>query len=103
MVEGSVMVEAFRKMLFAEFSDEGGIGEIGLSDELFGRSKVFFFFPVNGNLRFGELLLALRCFRFLTCFGYVGNSPSKIDYGCDATTRNDLIRASSFPAWNELA
>src|SRR5437762_13962744 len=82
MEEGSVMVEAFRKMLFAEFFDEGGIGEIGLSDELLGRSKVFFFFPVNGNLRFGELLLALRCFRFLTCFGHGGNSPSKNEFDC---------------------
>src|SRR6266576_3254740 len=87
MQEGSVMVEALRKMLFVEFFDEGGIGEIGLNDEFLGRSKVFFFFPVNGNLRFGELLLALRCFPFLTCFGHGGNSPSKIDYGCDATTR----------------
>jgi hypothetical protein len=50
-------------MLFAEFFDESGIGEIGLSKELFGGTKVFFFFPVNGNLRFGELLLALRFFR----------------------------------------
>jgi hypothetical protein len=81
------MVEAFRKMLFAEFFDESGIGEIGLCNEFFGRSKVFFFFPVHGNLRFGELLLALRCFRFLACFGHGGNSPSKIDFGRDATTR----------------
>jgi hypothetical protein len=50
-------------MLFAEFFDEGGIGKISLSDELFGGAKVFLFFPVNGNLRFGELLLALRYFR----------------------------------------
>jgi len=57
------MVEAFRKILFAEFLDEGGIGEIRLGDELFGGPKVFLFFPVNGDLRFGELLLALRCFR----------------------------------------
>jgi len=94
MEEGSVMVEAFRKMLFAEFSDEGGIGEIGLSDELLGRSKVFFFFPVNGNLRFGELLLALRCFRFLTCFGHGGNSPSKNEFDYYATTMDSVMQAS---------
>ena len=62
MKEGSVVIEAFRKMLFAEFPDEGGIGKIGLGDELFGGTKVFLFFPMNGDLRFGELLLALRCF-----------------------------------------
>jgi len=31
--EGGVMVEALRKMSFAELLDEGGIGKIGLSDE----------------------------------------------------------------------
>src|SRR6266478_3673701 len=104
MEEGSVMVETLGKMLFVEFFDESGIGEIGLSDEFFGRSKVFLFFPVNGNLRFGELLLALRCFRFLTCFGHGGNSsPSKKEFDCYALTRNDLIRATSFLVWNELA
>ncbi len=61
--EGSVMVEALRKILFAEFLDEGGIGEIGLGDELLGRTEVLFFLPVYGDLRFGEFLLALRYFR----------------------------------------
>src|SRR5882762_2026999 len=60
--EGSVMVKASRKILFAEFFDEGGTGEIRLGDKCLGRAEELFFFPVNGDLRFGELLLALRCF-----------------------------------------
>src|ERR1700676_1441639 len=100
-----VDVEAFRKVFFAEFFHEGGIGEIGLSFKFFGRVKIFFFFPMNGNLRFGEFALAVRCLRFCFlasfCHGY--NSPSEIDFGCDATTRNNLVRATSLPLWNELA
>ncbi len=56
------MVEALRKILFAEFLDEGGIGEIGLGNELLWRTEVLFFLPVDGDLRFGEFLLALRNF-----------------------------------------
>jgi hypothetical protein len=91
-------------MLFAEFFDEGGIGEIGLGNELFGRSKVFFFFPVNGNLRFGELLLALRFFRvqLWSSGGHGGNSPWK-KIRLFATARNGVTRAHSFLNWNELA
>jgi hypothetical protein len=50
-------------MSFAELLDEGGIGKIGLSDEFFGRIEVLFFLPVDGDLRFGELLLAPGFFR----------------------------------------
>ena len=49
--EGSVMVKASRKILFAEFLDEGGIGEIRLGDKGLGRAEELFFFPVNGDLR----------------------------------------------------
>jgi len=50
------MVETFREILFAEFFDESGIGKICLGDEFLGRAVVFFFLPVDGDLRFGELL-----------------------------------------------
>jgi hypothetical protein len=52
---------------------------------------------VNGNLRFGEFAFALGCLRFclLACFGHGGNSLWKIEFGCDATTRDSLVRASS--------
>src|SRR6266849_3688446 len=61
--EGSVMIVAFRKMLFAEFLDEGRIGKIRLGDKCLGRAEELFFLPVDGDLRFGEFLLALRFFR----------------------------------------
>ena len=50
-----VDVETFREMFLAEFFYEGGINEIGLRDKFLGRVEVLFFFPVNGNLRFGQV------------------------------------------------
>ena len=84
------MIEAFRKLFFAEFLDEGRIGEIGLSKKRFGGAKVFLLFPVNGNLRFGEFVRAPGCLRFcfLANFGHGSNSLWRIDFDCDATTRN---------------
>ena len=99
------MIEAFRKLFFAEFLDEGRIGEIGLSKKRFGGAKVFLLFPVNGNLRFGEFVLTPGCLRFcfLANFGHGSNSLWRIDFDCDATTRNSLVRASSFQEKKELA
>jgi hypothetical protein len=57
------VVEALREIFLAEFLDEGVIGEIRLGDEFLGRAEVFFLLPMDGDLCFGELLLALRCFR----------------------------------------
>jgi hypothetical protein len=57
------MVETLWKMLFAEFFDERRIGQIRLGDEFLGGMVVFFLLPVDGDLRFGELLFALRYFR----------------------------------------
>ena len=51
-----VNVKAFRKIPFAEFFDESGIGEIRLGFEFFRRIEIFFFFPVNGDLRFVDAL-----------------------------------------------
>src|SRR5882672_2404634 len=64
MEEVGVVVKTFREIFFAEFLDEGGVGEIGLSNEFLGRTKIFLFFPMDGNLRFGEFVLALGCLRF---------------------------------------
>jgi hypothetical protein len=53
---------------------------------------------MNGNLRFGKFAFAVRCLRFclLASFGHGDNSLWKIDFGCDATTKDILVRASSF-------
>ncbi len=100
-----VDVETFREMFLAEFFYESGINEIGLSDKFFGRVEVLFFFPVNGNLRFGKFAFAVRCLRFcfLASFGHGDNSPCMFDFGCNTKTRNGLVRASSFHEGNELA
>jgi hypothetical protein len=89
--------------LFAEFFDEGGIGEIGLGFEFFRGVEVFFFFPMNSDLGFGEFVLRCLRFCFLTSFGHGDNSPGKIDFGYDATTRDSLVRNGSFQMSNELA
>jgi hypothetical protein len=52
-----VVVEAFRKIFFAEFFYESGIGKNRLGDELFGRPKEMLLFLVDSNLRFREFVL----------------------------------------------
>lgn len=53
--ELGVEIKTLGKVFFAELFDEGRIGEIRLGDEFFRGAEVFFFLPVNGDLRFGEL------------------------------------------------
>ena len=93
-----VDVEAFGEMFFAEFFYEGGIDEIGLGYEFLGRVEVLFFFPMDGDLRFGKFAFALRCLRFcfLASFGHGDNSPWMFDFGCDATTKDSLVRQTHF-------
>jgi hypothetical protein len=52
---------------------------------------------MDGDLRFSEL--AFGCLRicFLASFGHGDNSLGKIDFGCDATTKDSLVRAGAFP------
>lgn len=53
--ELGVVVEALGEVFFAKLFYKCWIGEIGLGDEFFRRPIIFFFFPMNGNLRFGDL------------------------------------------------
>jgi len=52
------MVETLRKCFSLNFLTKSGFGEIGLSDEFFGRSKVFFFFSSERQF---ALRLAFAC------------------------------------------
>ncbi len=60
-----VGAETFGEVFFAELVDEGGVVEIGLGDEFGGGVEVLFFFPVDGDLGFGEFAVGgsgvLRC------------------------------------------
>src|SRR5579863_6408004 len=98
-----VDVETFWEVFFAEFFDERGIGEIGLRFEFLRRVEILLFFPMHRNLRFRQLVFRRLRVCFLASFGHGENSPSKIDFGCDATTRDSLIRASAFPQSDVLA
>src|SRR5580700_6699669 len=93
--EPGVDVKAPRETLLAEFFDEGRIGEIGLGFEFFRGVKVFLFFPMHSDLSFGEFVLRCLRFYFLASFCHGDNSPWKIDFGCDATTRDSPVRKGS--------
>src|SRR5260370_1979792 len=45
--EGSVMVEAFGKILFAEFLDESAVSDIPLGDQFLRRLEGFFLLPTH--------------------------------------------------------
>src|SRR5258708_22932548 len=53
-----ILVEALGKMLLAEFFDDGGIGEISLGDEFFGKIKILFLLPMHRDFRFCYALCA---------------------------------------------
>src|SRR5580704_12356616 len=98
-----VNVETLGKVFFAEFFNERGIDEVGLRFEFLRRVEILFFFPMYRNLRFRQLVFRRLSVCFLASFGHDENSPSKTDFGCDAITRDSLIRASAFPQSDVLA
>src|SRR5215469_2195142 len=51
-----VLAIALREILFAKAFQDAGIVQVGLGNEARRRPNVLFFLPVNGNLRFAELL-----------------------------------------------
>src|SRR5215469_12294292 len=58
-----VLAIALRKMFFAKALQNMGVIQVGLGNEARRRPNVVFFLPVNGDLRFAELLfLTARLF-----------------------------------------